>query len=109
MWDRDLRVLAKQIGTWRRSKGFMTPATTDTQRERDLLLGKLMLVVTEVAEAAEAVRHSDRENLAEELADATIRILDITEAQGIDLLKEIHKKMEINQQRPHLHGKTTTL
>lgn len=51
--------LARQIATWRQAKGFYTPPSLATMDNRDAMLGKLMLVVTEVSEAAEAVRHND--------------------------------------------------
>ena len=77
--------------------------------ERDMMLGKLMLVSTEVAEAAEAVRHGDNKNFNEEIADAFIRLMDITAAMGIDIETEIFQKMEKNWQRPIKHGKLCSL
>ena len=79
---------------------------------------KLMLIVTELAEAMEAYRkmtinpcpvfykvdeYSD--NFKEELADTTIRIMDLCGSLGIDLEEEIAKKMEYNETRPEKHGK----
>jgi NTP pyrophosphatase (non-canonical NTP hydrolase) len=75
----------------------------------DEMLGKLMLVVTEVSEAAEAVRRGDQDNYEEELADIFIRLLEICGTQGIDPEDIIERKMKINHGRPHLHGKKTTL
>lgn len=65
----------------------------------------LMLVVSELGEALEALRKDDWDNYKEELADAVIRILDLCEAQGIDLEIEMIKKIEINKNRPYKHGK----
>jgi hypothetical protein len=106
--------LAKKIALWRDSKGFITPSGIDTGMviwlsEADAMLGKLMLVTTEIAEAAEAVRHGDAANFREELADAVIRILDICGTCGIDLKKEVEEKMMVNESRPALHGKATKL
>jgi NTP pyrophosphatase (non-canonical NTP hydrolase) len=65
-----------------------------------------MLVVTELAEAAEAVRHGDEANFKEEMADAYIRMLDMTGTfVGFDLEQEIENKMAVNEGRPPLHGK----
>jgi NTP pyrophosphatase (non-canonical NTP hydrolase) len=65
-----------------------------------------MLVVTELAEAAEAVRHGDEANFKEEMADAYIRMLDMTGTfVGFDLEQEIENKMAVNEGRPQLHGK----
>jgi NTP pyrophosphatase (non-canonical NTP hydrolase) len=68
-------------------------------------LSKLMLIVTEVAEAAEAIRHDDKVNFAEELADICIRVFDFAVAHGIDLEREIINKMKKNRARPYMHGK----
>lgn len=75
----------------------------------DALLGKMMLVVTELAEAAEAVRHEDWDNFVEELADTFIRLLDLCGTMGIDIKKEIEKKMVVNEGREIRHGKKTRL
>lgn len=64
-----------------------------------------MLVVTELAEAAEAVRHSDQKNFEEEIADTFIRLLDICGTCKIDIDKAIADKMEYNEGRPIRHGK----
>lgn len=66
---------------------------------------KLMLVVTEVAEAAEALRKNDLPNFEEEIADTFIRLLDISGSIGMDVENAIRAKMEINMTRPHKHGK----
>ena len=100
--------LAKSITKWRKSKGFYTPKSINGV-EADLMLGKLMLVVSELGEAAEAVRKNDLPNFKEEIADTFIRLLDICGAMGIDIEKEIESKMEFNKSRPIRHGKKTTL
>lgn len=100
---------AKEIVKWRKSKGFYTPSSLAQRESREAMLGKLMLVVTEVAEAAEAVRHSDPVNFKEEIADTIIRLLDIAGSMDIDIEKEIDLKMQKNALRPVRHGKTTLL
>ena len=101
-----MKKLTKEIVNWRISKGFVTPSF---HSDKDLLLGKLMLVVTEIAEMAEAVRKNDLDNFKEEIADTYIRLFDIAGTSKIDVEKEIRKKMKINKMRPHLHGKVTNL
>lgn len=101
-------VWAEFIQEWRDQQGFYTPSTIEGE-DGDATLGKLMLVVTEIAEAAEAVRKGDKANYAEELADAIIRILDLSHNQGIDIESEIALKMTINLKRPYKHGKKTNL
>lgn len=64
----------------------------------------LMLIVTEAAEAMEAVRRDDFENFKEELADIVIRVLDTSESTGIDLIQEIIKKCDKNKKREFKHG-----
>ncbi len=118
-----LNKLAKQIVAWRIRKGFRTDWSNMPE--------KLILIVTEIAEAMEAYRgvdsnhlssfygrlHVNRkpkkhlgsykkfENFKEELADAVIRILDITGTMGIDIEAEIKRKMKKNNMRPVRHGK----
>jgi len=78
----------------------------------------LMLVVTELGEACEALRHDNRQNTSsvlkmkwskdtfeDELADAVIRICDLAQSESIDLEWQIEKKMQYNQTREHRHGK----
>ncbi len=93
----ELNGLAQEIAQWREGKGFVT--------NWEGMLAKLMLVVTEVSEAAEAVREDDREKFAEEIADTFIRLLDICGSMGIDIEAEIERKMEVNRGRPYRHGK----
>ncbi len=64
----------------------------------------LMLMTSEIGEACEAIRHGDRVNLAEELADVIIRIADFCGWQDIDLEKAIAEKMAYNKMREYKHG-----
>jgi NTP pyrophosphatase (non-canonical NTP hydrolase) len=66
---------------------------------------RLMLIVSEIAEAQEALRKGDEENFKEELADVAIRLADLCGGLNINLEEEIVKKMERNKQRPYKHGK----
>lgn len=77
---------------------------------------KLMLVITELAEAMEAFRLGRRlgevwyengkpEGIPVEIADAVIRLFDWCEANGIDLEDMIRMKLDYNMRRPYLHGK----
>lgn len=65
----------------------------------------LMLVVSELGEAIEVHRADDSAHVAEEVADAVIRLYDLAEGFGIDLKAEIAKKHEFNKTRPYRHGK----
>lgn len=99
---KSLNELAKEIQRINESKGFTCPKTI---KEHTHTLGKLMLVVSEIGEAAEAVRIGDFENFKEEIADTIIRLLHITSVMNINIDKEIRKKLRINKQRKVLHGK----
>lgn len=65
----------------------------------------LMLIVSELGEAQEGLRHGDMENFREELADVSIRLADLCGGLDIDLEAEIEKKMEKNRNRPYKHNK----
>lgn len=82
-----------------------------------------MLVVSELSEALEEIRVGNWDTSYElkegapfdaiakpvgfpsELADAIIRILDITAAHGIDIERIVAEKMTYNESRPYKHGK----
>lgn len=68
-------------------------------------LAVLMLIVTEVAEAAEAYRQHDRKGFGRELIDVLIRTLDLLAATDTDIDKVLGDVMTANETRPHLHGK----
>ena len=78
---------------------------------------KLMLIVSELAEALETYRNNepcplwfdyDRggkpEGIAAELADAVIRIGDLAGIMNFDLEQAIEEKMSYNTGRPYMHG-----
>lgn len=122
-----LYYLSRDIETWRQGKGFETGWTNVPE--------KLMLIVTELSEAMEAYRKLSDEDLCvlanrrmtrmsgirggslsdaseaaifnfeEELADAAIRLLDLTASLDIDIEEAISEKMQINEGRPLRHGK----
>lgn len=73
----------------------------------------LMLMVTELSEACEAIRKPGKPdkhvpemgNLEVELADCVIRIMDYAHAKKLDVGLAILKKMNANAERPYMHGK----
>lgn len=123
----DLKETARQIHENAKAKGFWDKEPNTGE--------KLMLIVSEVAEAMEAdregnyydqgsnddhdIRHSEYNNeewevwfkkyvknkFEDELADAMIRIMDFAAYKGIDLEWHIKAKMRYNSMRPHMHGK----
>ena len=74
----------------------------------------LMLMVTELGEACEALRHDNPKSehipnfsgIEEEMADLMIRIGDFCEAKNIRLEEAIKAKMKFNKTRPYKHGKS---
>ncbi len=78
------------------------------------IIKQMGLIDGEIGEAMEAVRKNDamddklphRKGSHCELADALIRILDLSGYLGIDLQTIVEEKLAFNQTRPYLHGKT---
>lgn len=101
-WQHDIK-------WWAMRKGWL-----DNAKPREPL-HLLMLVVTELAEAAEAFRHGNPpcerpgmerfSHAEEELADAVIRLLQMAGEFGWDIEAAIAAKMAFNETRPHRHGK----
>jgi NTP pyrophosphatase (non-canonical NTP hydrolase) len=69
------------------------------------MASSLMLMVSELSEALEALRKGDRVNMDEELADVFLRLADFCGAHNVDLEGEVEKKMAKNRKRDPLHGK----
>ena len=86
------------------TSGFPTPVD---MKDRNAILAKLMLIVTEVAEAAEEVRQTESEKaaLGEELADILIRVGHLAYGLQIDLEYAVTEKMIYNAHREYRHGK----
>ncbi len=79
------------------------------------ILANLMLVVSEIAEAAEEIRAGNVQDIYKdvtgkpcglpvELADAVIRILDTATWLGIDVEAAMMTKHMYNKTRPYKHG-----
>jgi NTP pyrophosphatase (non-canonical NTP hydrolase) len=81
---------------------------------------KLMLIVTELGEACEALRTNNKgkyvkfknnkliwkkDTFEDELADAVIRIFDLAESQNINLEWQIQQKLLFNKKRKWKHKK----
>ncbi|MCH8491178.1 MAG: hypothetical protein LAT81_14790 [Oceanicaulis sp.] len=123
----DLTRLSKQVHEANKAKGFYDKSTSVAE--------KLMLVNSELCEALEADRNDLHANISyfeeaeksnhlmddhhftkifkinvkdtfeDELADALIRILDLSGALNIDIQKHVELKLRYNKTRPYKHGK----
>ena len=104
--DYGLDALAAVLHETAREKGFW-----DGEYNHDKIGNKLALVHSEVTEVLEAIRKNQgSEKVVEEIADVIIRLLDVYAAMQnkemiSDSLDEIlEKKININKDRPRLHG-----
>ena len=105
----NLNEWAYDIAKWREQKKFYTPMSLELREEREAMLGKLMLVTSELGEASEAVRKNDISNFKEEIADAIIRLLDIAGSMQMDIETVVQAKMKVNEGRPERHGTSIRL
>ncbi|MGE0161471.1 MAG: MazG nucleotide pyrophosphohydrolase domain-containing protein [Gemmatimonadales bacterium] len=95
--------LAYEINKINRANGWevLTPADWDDPRRIPTVIA---LIHSEASEALEGFRKGDRENVAEELADVLIRVLDAAGGLGIDIDNEVQKKLAKNRTRGFKHG-----
>lgn len=110
MFTSAIQAMTDEIREWAIGKGWREP---DAPPRDPLQL--LMLVTTEVAEAAEAFRNgnpmcerpgmNEFSHAEEELADVIIRILQMGDEFGFDIGGAICAKMRFNWTRPYKHGK----
>ena len=107
---RHVNEYVSDIHQWAIEKGWFKP---DEPFDVNLICTKLMLVVTELAEACEEVRsrkpaeyveNGKPEGYGVELADTVIRIFDLAGYLGFDLEGAINRKMTYNESRSHRHG-----
>lgn len=104
--DYGLDALSAMLHEIARDKGFWEGEYT-----HDKIGNKLALVHSEITEILEAIRKNQgSEKVVEEIADTIIRLLDVyaalrNEETVMHSLDEIlNKKVNINKERPRLHG-----
>ena len=70
---------------------------------------QLMLIVTEVAEATEALREGNhgehKDSFEDEITDVMLRLMDLIGGLDIDIEAHLIRKSALNEMRPYLHGK----
>ena len=104
-----LSTMAEAIHAGNIERGFWPSGATPEALERALLL-----IHSEISECVEAIRKDNPpdkhlpefDNATVELADAVIRILDVSAAYNLNLGEAIVKKVAFNESRPYKHGKT---
>lgn len=113
-----IRDLQKQCWQQAEDKGFHDDRPEGGPELTNWLGNKLMLIVSEAAEAQEELRSGYRadktyytaggkpEGVPSELADIVIRTLDLAGTEGIDLQTIIEEKLRYNATRARLHGRT---
>ena len=104
--DYGIDALAATLHQTAVEKGFW-----DGEITHDKIGNKLALVHSEVTEVLEAIRKSKgSEAIVEEMADIVIRLLDLYAAMRDENMIEdsfdsiLDKKLNINKDRPRLHG-----
>lgn len=109
--DNTLNDLAKEVNVINRANGWNVikpeewPDDGEPTQEAVYHLGMIIaLFHSEASEALEAIRHNDKENFKEELADIVIRVLDCAGGLNIDLDQEVRNKMDKNRKRAYKHG-----
>ena len=93
----DFIELTCYIGGYTPRKGFVT--SWENMPE------KLMLVVSELAEAMEDWRDDNKKHFKREIADAFVRLFDIAYYTDMNVYQEIIIKMRCNETRPYRHGR----
>lgn len=103
--------IARDHGFWDKDEG-LTHGTEDVVFEYVVAM-KLMLIVTEAAEALEGIRKGggmdehcpDFTSLEVEMADIIIRVADLSGQLSLRLGEAVVAKMAFNKDRPHMHNK----
>jgi len=98
-----LNELAAEINVINRANGWnvLTPTAWN---EEHRIPTSLALIHSEVSEALEGFRKGDQANVAEELADVLIRVLDVAGGLGFDMDAEVAAKLVKNRTRGYKHG-----
>lgn len=95
----DINTLTKLMNDFVLSKGWYDPESSREQSPRNLAIS-LCLEATEVLEHFQwSEKMNNKDDLADELADVSLYLLQLASVTGIDLEAAILKKLTINAQR----------
>jgi len=94
----DIKELTKKMNDLVRSKGWYETDSKRPQTPRNLAIS-LNLEVSEILEHFQWNEEFSKDDLAEELADVALYLLQLADASEIDLEKAILDKLEVNASR----------
>ena len=94
----DIAELTDKLHDFVRSKGWYEVDSKRPQTPRNLSIS-LALEAAEILEHFQWNEAFDRDDLAEELADVALYLLQLASISGIDLEEAILKKLEVNAKR----------
>ena len=95
----DIRDLTTKMHAFVRSKGWYEPESKRPQTPRNLAIS-LSLEANEVLEHFQWQEDlKDKDELASELADVALYLLQLASISGIDLEKAVLQKLEVNANR----------
>jgi NTP pyrophosphatase (non-canonical NTP hydrolase) len=99
----NIQELTEEMHRFVRSQGWYEPGSSRPQTLRNLAISLNL----EAAEVLEHFQWSDNvsglNDLADELADVTLYLLQIASVAGINLEEAVHKKLGVNYQRSWDH------
>tara|TARA_R110002020_G_scaffold117476_11_gene268607 strand:- start:594 stop:917 length:324 start_codon:yes stop_codon:yes gene_type:complete len=106
MFEKNWNKIAKSIYKNAVNHGFWKDEKNDGEA--------MALIHSEISEALEAMRNDnpssskiiEYSSVEEELADAVIRIMDYAFGKDLDVAGAILAKIEYNQSREYMHGKS---
>lgn len=94
----ELKELTERMHSFVRSKGWYEEDSPKEQSPRNLAVS-LSLEVAEILEHFQWNESFDKEDLAEELADVALYLLQLASITGINLEEAILDKLEVNAKR----------
>jgi NTP pyrophosphatase (non-canonical NTP hydrolase) len=94
----DIQQLTEKMHTFVRAKGWYEADSKRPQMPRNLSIS-LALEAAEILEHFQWNEDFDKDELAGELADVALYLLQLASISGIDLEEAILKKLEINANR----------